>query len=400
MTATRLASATTYDNAVRQLTTRQSQLSKLQEQLSASKKVLRPSDDPTGAAQAERAITRMARVSADQRALELQRNAVSTAESTLGSATAAMAEFRTLVVNAGNAALSAADRATIAQRLTTLRGQLLGYANAQDSNGQSLFGGLGSTAAPFVDNGGGVRFDGIAGQAGAASDTAIPSMLDGHATWMDVPTGNGVFTVGQAAGTRNVYSDAGKVIDPSALTGHGYRIAFSVANGVTTYDVIDTTTQATLKSGQPYTAGQAIEFAGISLTASGVPADGNALTVAPSGKTSLFGVLDQAIAGVKDGSNSSGQLAQNVAQSLVQIDAASARLSASRGRAGDLLNQVDSISERQSSRSLQLEADRSRAEDLDTIQALSDFKTQQTAYSAALGSYAEIQKLSLFNFIG
>ena len=47
-----------------------------------------------------------------------------------------------------------------------------------------------------------------------------------------------------------------------------------------------------------------------------------------------------------------------------------------------------------------LEADRSRAEDLDTIQALSDFKTQQTAYSAALGSYAEIQKLSLFNFIG
>ena len=84
MTATRLASATTYDNAVRQLTTRQSQLSKLQEQLSASKKVLRPSDDPTGAAQAERAITRMARVSTDQRALELQRNAVSTAESTLG----------------------------------------------------------------------------------------------------------------------------------------------------------------------------------------------------------------------------------------------------------------------------------------------------------------------------
>lgn len=190
------------------------------------------------------------------------------------------------------------------------------------------------------------------------------------------------------------------MVDPSALTGHGYRVAFSVANGVTTYDVIDTTTQATLKSGQPYTAGQAIEFAGISLTASGVPADGNALTVAPSGKTSLFGVLDQAIAGVKDGGNSSGQLAQNVAQSLVQIDAASARLSASRGRAGDLLNQVDSISDRQSSRSLQLEADRSRAEDLDTIQALSDFKTQQTAYSAALGSYAEIQKLSLFNFIG
>ena len=70
-----------------------------------------------------------------------------------------------------------------------------------------------------------------------------------------------------------------------------------------------------------------------------------------------------------------------------------------RGRAGDLLNQVDNIAARQESRSVQLEADRSRAEDLDVVKALSDFQTQQTAYSAALGSYAQIQKLSLFNFI-
>ena len=48
---------------------------------------------------------------------------------------------------------------------------------------------------------------------------------------------------------------------------------------------------------------------------------------------------------------------------------------------------------------MQLEADRSRAEDLDMVKALSEFQNQQTAYSAALGSYAQIQKLSLFNFI-
>ncbi len=397
---TRLASATTYDNAVRQLTARQAQLAKLQEQLNASKKVLRPSDDPTGAAQAERAITRMGRVSTDQRALEVQRNAIATAESTLGAAKAAMDEFRTLVVNAGNPTLSATDRAALAQRLTALRNQLLGFANAQDSNGLPLFGGLGSTNAPFVDNGNGVRYEGVAGQASGATDNAVPATLDGHATWMDVPTGNGVFAVGQEAGTSAVWSDAGRVKDPSALTGHGYRIAFSVANGVTTYDVIDTTTQATVKAGQPYTAGQAIEFDGLSLTVSGTPAHGNALSVTPSTRTSLFGVLDQAIAGVKDPASSSGQLAQNVAQSLAQIDAGSTRLSATRSQAGNLLNQVDAISDRQSARGVQLEADSSRAEDLDMIQALSDFKTQQTAYSAALGSYAEIQKLSLFNFIG
>lgn len=397
--STRLATSNTYDNALNQLTTRQSQLSRLQEQLTASKRVLRPSDDPTGAAQAERAQTRMARVTADQRALEVQRNAVATAESTLGDAVTAMQSFRTLVVQAGNTGLTTTDRASIAQQLSTLRDQLLGYANTKDSNGLPLFGGLGSTDAPFVDGGGaGVSYQGIAGQA-AAGELAVPASLDGHATWMDVPTGNGVFTVALGAGTAKVSSDAGKVVDPTALTGHGYRIQFSVNAGVTQYDVIDTTTNMAVQSAQPYKSGQAIGFDGLSLVASGTPATGDSLEIAPSTRTSLFGVLDQAIAGVRDATSSSA-VAQTVAQALSQIDAASSRLSATRGRAGDLLNRVDNITDRQASRSLQLEADRSRAEDLDVVKALSEFKAKETAYSAALGSYAQIQKLSLFNFLG
>jgi flagellar hook-associated protein 3 FlgL len=53
----------------------------------------------------------------------------------------------------------------------------------------------------------------------------------------------------------------------------------------------------------------------------------------------------------------------------------------------------------QQTRSVQLEADRSRAEDLDMIKALSDQANQQTGYQAALQSYAQIQKLSLFNYL-
>ena len=394
---TRLGTANTYDNALRQLTTRQSQLSKLQEQLTAGKTILRPSDDPTGAAQAERARTRMARVDTDQRALEVQRNAMATAESTLGDAVKAMQDFRALAVQAGNTALTTTDRASIAQQMTTLRDQILGYANEKDSNGQPLFGGLGSTAAPFVDQGSGVTFDGIAGQT-ATGTVSVPATLDGHATWMNVPTGNGVFAIAQAPGTSTVYTDAGQVTNPSALTGDSYSITFSVAAGVTTYDVMNTTTGTAVASAQPYVAGQAIAFDGLSLVAKGTPANGAALQVSPSTTTSLFGVLDSAIAGVRD-ATTSGAIAQNIAQALVQVDSGLARLQASRGVAGDLLNRVDDISGRQENRNIQLEADRSRAEDLDTVKGLSDFQTQQTAYSAALGSYAQIQKQSLFNFI-
>ena len=40
-----------------------------------------------------------------------------------------------------------------------------------------------------------------------------------------------------------------------------------------------------------------------------------------------------------------------------------------------------------------------RAEDLDMIKGISDFQNQQVGYEAALKSYAQVQKLSLFNFI-
>jgi flagellar hook-associated protein 3 FlgL len=37
---------------------------------------------------------------------------------------------------------------------------------------------------------------------------------------------------------------------------------------------------------------------------------------------------------------------------------------------------------------------------MDMVKGLSDFNTQQTAYSVALQTYAQIQKLSLFNYLG
>ena len=53
----------------------------------------------------------------------------------------------------------------------------------------------------------------------------------------------------------------------------------------------------------------------------------------------------------------------------------------------------------QSARTLALESDRSRAIDVDMVKAISDFNKTQTGYQAALQSYAQIQRLSLFNYI-
>ena len=128
---TRLASATGYDNALRNLTTRYATMSALQENLTSGKKILRSSDDPTGAAQAERANTRIDRIKTEQRALDTQVSAITQAEATLGNANDLLREFRTLVVQAGDGANSPVERETIAKQLVGIRDELITLAQRQ-----------------------------------------------------------------------------------------------------------------------------------------------------------------------------------------------------------------------------------------------------------------------------
>jgi flagellar hook-associated protein 3 FlgL len=115
-------------------------------------------------------------------------------------------------------------------------------------------------------------------------------------------------------------------------------------------------------------------------------------------RLSVFSVLDDAIRGIGDAVNSNAAM-QAVGQALNNIDIGMSRISSVRGQAGDLLTRADRISSNQEKRSIQVEGDRSRAEDMDMIKGVSDFQNQQTGYQAALQSYAQVQKLSLFNYI-
>jgi flagellar hook-associated protein 3 FlgL len=405
----RLGSANTYDRALQNLYSRQTELSNQQEKLTSGKNVNRPSDDPTGAAQAERALTRLARISSDNRSLEVQRSAITLAESTLGDATSLVQKLRELVITAGNAGYSASDRKSVAQEMRGLREQLFALANARDANGTPLFGALGSASAPFTDSSGGVSFNGVAGQR-VSTESSIPGTMDGQAVWMNVASGNGSFALSTGTGnTGNLWTNTGQVLTPASLTGHNYTITFSVVGAATTYSVQDTTNipattvlpaPAVPPSPNPtYTPGQAISFDGLSLVANGAPANGDTVQVVPSTTTNLFKVMDDAITAIGDPNLTSSQRAQAVGLALTQVDTGMNQLQAARSQAGEWMNRADNIQDAQEGRTLQLSADKSRAEELDMVKGISDFTRFQTGYQTALQSYAQVQKLSLFNFI-
>jgi flagellar hook-associated protein 3 FlgL len=118
-----------------------------------------------------------------------------------------------------------------------------------------------------------------------------------------------------------------------------------------------------------------------------------------SAKTNLFAILDTAIAGIGSTTATAAAVTQTVSLTLSQIDAGLNQIQSARGQAGTWLNRVDNISATQQSRSQSLAAEKSRAEDIDMVTGISDFQKMQTGYQAALQSYAQVQKLSLFNYI-
>lgn len=395
----RVSTSSTYDATIANLQRRAQELSRSQEQMSSLKRVNRASDDPTAAARAERALAVEARSAATQRAIDASMNAVSQTESTLGDALGLLQQARDTVVSAGNASYSDAERANLAISLRQMRAELLTIANSPDGAGSYLFAGQGASSPPFVDTPAGVQFRGVSGETGAPSTEPLPLTMDGRSTWLQASSGNGVFVTNATQQSGTGWIDAGSVIDPSAATGDPYSLSFTVSGGVTTYTVLRDGNPTALTD-VPYQSGQAIEIDGLSFTVTGAPADADRFDLTPSSASlSIFDVLDRVATELETPGRNNGQIAQSVATALRDIDASSAKLTAQRAVAGETLNRIDRAAERLSGQKLAAKTDRSQAEDLDMVEAISTFQKQQTGYEAALKSYASVQNLSLFQYL-
>jgi len=397
----RVSTAASFDASVESLIKRQTQLASAQEQLTTGKRVNRASDDPAAAARAERALAAESQTDATQRAVNASQNAMTLAESALGDATDLLQQIREAMVAAGNGSYSDSERRAQAEKIAGLRTQLLAVANRQDGAGAYLFGGQAADHAPFVDAATGVTWQGTPGQVDAASGDPLPLTVDGRAAWVSGRTGNGVFTTAPAAAnTGQSWVDTGRVTDPSALTGDNYSVVFSVAAGVTTYSVLQNGSP-TAVAGVPYVSGRAIEFDGITATVTGAPADGDSFDFAPStADLNIFDALDQAVAALNTPLRTTSQIAQTNSTYLAAVDSAMGQMHSVRAQVGETLSRIDSATGRLDDLRLSAQTDRSNAEGLDMVKAISDFQNKQTGYDAALKSYSMVQKMSLFNYLG
>lgn len=146
----RLSTSMMFERSQNSMQSRQSDLSKVGEQMASGKRVVSPSDDPRASAQA-------LIIKQDQAVQEQYKNSRTSATSvleaqdnTLDSVNKLLYTGKGLVVQAGNGALSDSDRASVATQLEGLYNQLTGLANGKDSNGQYMFSGSKGDVQPFT----------------------------------------------------------------------------------------------------------------------------------------------------------------------------------------------------------------------------------------------------------
>jgi len=156
-------------------------------QLSTGNRVNKPSDDPLAASQA--IMVQQAQAQNDQYAIArtFANQNMSQEENILSNVTTAIQSAQSLIVNAGDGALSDDDRASLATKLQGIKDQIVNMANSTDGNGRFIFGGYKSDKPPYsVDaTTGAVTYSG--------GDEAISQQVDASRTMTISHTGTQVF---------------------------------------------------------------------------------------------------------------------------------------------------------------------------------------------------------------
>lgn len=212
-----------------------------------------------------------------------------------------------------------------------------------------------------------------------------------------------------AANGGSLWANQTELTGKKNLTGHTYRVEFVQTGEVMQFRVLDQTTGQEVQPLTDYVPGKEIEFetdtppageAAFTLQLNGTPMPGDTVVVAPSENSDLFRTMQNVIDALRyDGSNEQGERPHQISRALKELDTGLNRILDMRGRLGEWLNRADTMETLFKDRSVFYQNEVSTQEDLDMVKGISDFQSRQTALQAALQSYAQVQKLSLFQYI-
>ena len=156
----RISTSGLHQQGIANILRQQSELARVQNQISSNSRLLSAADDPAAAARALDLDHQIGSIAQWQDNIGTARDRLSLEENALEGTNSTLDRIRELALQANTATQSAQSRELIAGELDHLYQQLLDHANTDDGNGRYLFAGSTDAAPPFTQIAAGVTYNG------------------------------------------------------------------------------------------------------------------------------------------------------------------------------------------------------------------------------------------------
>jgi flagellar hook-associated protein 3 FlgL len=384
----------------------QSRLADIQEQISSGKRLLRPSDDPSGAAQILRLEQAVSVTDQYQRNADNALNRLTLQESTLDSVQDSLIRIREIAIQGANPIISNSDRLSLAQEVRERLEELQSLANTKDANQEYLFSGYKVTTKPFSQAAdGSFIYNGDQGQRALqiASGRQMQDSDSGNDVFVNIKNGNGTFqTNANVLNAGTGVFDIGQVVDPSAYVVDTYTITIAGTAGNLTYGVTGATSGVVVAAGTAFSSGGTIQFNGIQTGITGDPIAGDTFTISPSTTQDMFTSVQKLVTALETPiSSPAGQsdILNLLNPSLSEIDLAFDNITRIRTSVGARLKTIDDQISINEDFKIEMTSTLSKVRDLDIAEAAVELQSRLIGLQAAQATYTRIQGLSLFDFI-
>jgi flagellar hook-associated protein 3 FlgL len=390
----------------------QAQLSQIYQEISSGQSLTTPADNPLGAAQAVQLSSTASALSQYTTNQNTALSSLQAEDSTLSSVITTLQSANTLGLSVGSGVLNDTNREAVAAQLTSLRDQLLTYANATDGSGNALFAGFQNSSQAFTtDAAGNVTYTGDTGSRTVqlTDSNSVATGDNGLAVFMSVGATNAQpIASGSSANTGTGVIGAVTVNDPTnAANADTYQIQFSGSgSGSTlTYQVTDMTTNTPVGTAQPYTSGSNITLAGQTVEITGTPAAGDTFTVQPANQagTNVFANLNAMIAALQqpvDGNDVASATLQNAMNAgLSQLANTLNNVTAVQASVGGREQEIEALQTVTQTNTTQTASDLANLTQTDMVSTISKYTLTQAALQASQQAFVQIQNMSLFQYI-
>lgn len=408
--STRISTSQLYDRSIQGVLRNQGTMSDIQQQLSSGKKLLRPSDDPVGAAQVIRLTEELAQISQYNKNGNLLKNSLEQEEAVLRNINDASNRARVLMVQAGNGILNSGDRKAISIEMGEIRDEIFDLMNSQNANGEYIFSGYQSQSPAFSYNasatGNKYSFEGDDGinEIQISNNVRLQANSNGSEVFANVLarlTSSITASAGVTSASLNVTQQSAYDLfykanyDAVTPANNDYQVTILAGNQVQIDNVGTGSTVATLG----FTSGQPFTFKGLEFNITGGVGDTVDFQLDPPQKKSLVETLNDFYIALSDETISDGNYQDALSDALVGVDNGLLAVANATSAIGGRINSASSVFESNLDLEITNKTARSNIEDVDYAEAVSELSKQETALQAAQATFAKVTGMSLFDYI-